>query len=213
MEDLSSPSAAPRIAEAAGPPAGRRDNRRRVVLDAAAGLFREHGYEASSMRDIAGAAGVRPSSIYYFFDSKEELLAAVYAEGVAEITAVVRAALDAAGDAPAWDRLEAAAVAHLRALHSGGDYATVVVNALPRRDQDLHRRLAAHRDAYEAIFKELVAALPLPPGIRRGTLRLALLGALNWTTTWYRPDGDQPAAIARRIVAMLRRPLDRETQP
>jgi hypothetical protein len=46
--------------------------------------------------------------------------------------------------------------------------------------------------------------LPLPPAIDRSLWRLQLLGALNWTPTWYRPGGKRPAAIARAVVAALR---------
>jgi len=47
--------------------------------------------------------------------------------------------------------------------------------------------------------------LPLPAATDRSLWRLQLLGALNWTPTWYRPGGDKaPADIARAMVAALR---------
>ena len=59
------------------PRAPRADNRLTVVLEAAAGLFAQRGYAATSMRDIAQAAAMLPGSLYYHFAAKEDLLAAV----------------------------------------------------------------------------------------------------------------------------------------
>ncbi len=186
-------------------------NRRRHVLDAAAALMARQGYEGASMRNIARAAGVQPASIYYFFSSKEELLVAAYEEGVNGILASVERAV-AAGGGP-WRRLERAAAAHLGALLGEGDYVRVVIDAHPRRDGALGARLVALRDRYETVFKELIAALPLAPGADRHVLRLALLGALNATTGWYRPGGDTPEAIAAKVVGFLRPGLDAEAGP
>ena len=68
------------------------------------------------------------------------------------------------------------------------------------------RVVAAHlRDAYEKRFARLVAALPLARRTDRSMLRLLLVGALNWSQTWYRDGGGAtPAQIARRFVGVLR---------
>ena len=68
----------------------------------------------------------------------------------------------------------------------------------------LREALVPHRDRYEAEFTALIAALPLQPQADRRALRLALLGALNWTLTWYRPGRDAPAAVARQLLAVFR---------
>ena len=102
-----------------------------------------------------------------------------------------------------WDQLEAAAAAHLRLLLTGGSLAAVVVDG--RNQPDAARaELVLQRHRYEAVFRRLVAAVPLPPGVRPGPFRLALLGALNWALTWYRPDGDPPEAVARGLFAIFR---------
>jgi AcrR family transcriptional regulator len=64
----------------------RSDNRLPLILDEAARLFREKGYAATSMRDIANAVDMLPGSLYYHFSAKEDLLVAVYEEGVRLIT-------------------------------------------------------------------------------------------------------------------------------
>ncbi len=55
------------------------------------------------------------------------------------------------------------------------------------------------RDDYERVFVDLVADLPLRPGVDRRSLRLMLLGALNWSQTWYRPGRDDPARDRRAV--------------
>jgi len=165
-------------------------------------LFARGGFDATSMRDIAGQAGMLAGSMYYHFPSKNDLIAAVYEEGVAEIDSAVDTAL--AGLDEPWPRLEAACVAHLKALLADSAHAAVMTADLSRLDPRLRRRLVTMRDGYERRFVELVAALPLAPGTDRALWRLQLLGALNWTPTWYRPGKKSPAAIARAVVGSLR---------
>lgn len=175
---------------------------RETLMAVSARLFARGGFDATSMRDIAGEAGMLAGSMYYHFPSKNDLIAAVYEEGVAEISAAVDAAM-ATSDAP-WARLEAACVAHLQSLLSDTAHAAVMTADLSRLDARLRRRLVAMRDAYEERFVDLVAELPLAVGIDRTLWRLQLLGALNWTPTWYRPGRKSPAAIARALVEALK---------
>lgn len=188
----------------ANPP--RRDNRRPQLLDAAARYFREQGYAAASMRDIAAAAGMKAGSMYYYFPSKADLLIAVHEEGIRRISdAVARAVADADGP---WDRLRAAMTAHLSVLLDGGDYACVVIRELPLEmsgdEGAVRARLVRLRDIYEARFQKLFDDLPLVPGASRRYLRLMVLGALNWSQTWYRAGGDTPAEIAGAYLDLLR---------
>ncbi len=182
-------------------PAPRSDNRRTQVLDAAARLFRLHGFHASSMRDIAATAGMLPGSIYYHFTSKDELLVAVYEEGVRRIAEHVDAVL--AREHDPRRRLEVACIAHLEMLLDRSDYAQVVIRVLPDDAAAVRHRLIALRDDYEQRFKALIAELELPAHVQPRYLRLLLLGALNWTPSWYRPGKELPRTIARRLLQAL----------
>ncbi len=183
-------------------PSPRSDNRLPLILDVAARLFREKGYAVASMRDIAAPAGMLPGSLYYHFASKEELLVAVYAEGVRRITEAVQRALERTGDP--WERLEHVCAAHLGALLEESDYAQVVIRVRPDDAPAAAAQLTALRDGYERIFAQAIQALPLANRVDRRTLRLMLLGALNWSPTWYRSGGDSPQVLARRFVRLLR---------
>ena len=188
--------------------APRADNRLPLLLDAAARHFTAQGFHGASIRDIVRTVDMLPGSLYYHFAAKEDLLAAVYAEGVRRISARVGAAV--AGKTDPWARLEAACVAHLEALLEESDYAQVVIRVRPSDVPAVAAHLVALRDRYERLFVDLVADLPVRRGVDRRSLRLMLLGALNWTQNWYRAGHDDPATIARHFVSLLRTPVTKE---
>ena len=186
----------------------RADSRQPAILDEAARLFAHQGYHNTSIRDIVRAIGMLPGSLYCHFSSKEDLLIAVYEEGVRRMVDAVSAAIASAASDP-WARLEAACIAHLEALLQSTPYALVVIRVLPDDAPAARARLVAPRDRFESLFATLIDDLPLPSGADRRALRLFLLGALNWTQFWYRPADarhrrDAPSSIARKMVALLR---------
>jgi TetR/AcrR family transcriptional regulator, cholesterol catabolism regulator len=176
--------------------------RRAQLLAAAAREFSAKGYEASSLRDIAAAAGVLAGSLYYHFRSKDDLFATVHAEGFRQLHDALDRSLATVTDP--WERLEAACTAHLEQLVNGNDIAVVTATSLFRTMRPaLQRRLNRERDKYERRFHDLIAALKLRRSVDRSLLRLLLLGALNWTRVWYRPDKRTPAAIAQQWVRQV----------
>ncbi len=186
--------------------APRQDNRRAQLLDAAAHLFSERGFHATSMRDIAKAVGMLSGSIYYHFESKEEMLLAVYEEGKRRVVDAVDSAVAHGGEP--WERLEAGCAAHLRALISHRDYTQAMIRTRQQEAGAFGGRVRELRQDYEMRFRRLIEELPLPPEIDRHYLRLLLIGALNWSQVWYHSGGDSPEVVARRFVDILRRPLE-----
>ena len=186
-------------------PRRRGNSRLPQLLDEAAAAFAARGFAAASVREIVGPIGMLPGSLYCHFATKEALLVAVYKEGVERIGAAVDAAV-APFDEP-WQRLEAACVAHLVALLARTDYAQVVIRVRPSDAPAAADELVAARDGYEKRFVRLVAALPLQRPTDRTMLRLMLVGALNWSQTWYRDGGHSPERIARRFVGFLKSSL------
>lgn len=188
------------------PAVARPENRRQALLEAAARRFLHHGYAAASMREIASDVGMQVGSIYYHFPSKAELLAAVHTEGLRRIHAAVAEALD--GVEGPWERLEAACVAHMTVLLEGGDFFQAVMREMPRSGDPTREALVVRRDEYEALFAGLLEAVALPAHVDPHELRLMLLGAMNWSHTWYKPGPRTPADIARHLVRFLRTGLD-----
>jgi len=182
----------------------RQDNRRVQLLDAAARLFCDRGFHATSMRDIAKAVDMLSGSIYYHFNSKQEMLLSVYAEGARRIGELVDAAVERETDP--WKRLEAASAAHLNALSvTHRDYAQVMIRTLPQEADGIGNQLRDIRRDYEGKFRRLIHALPIPSDVDRHYLRLMLIGALNWSHVWYKPGGDPPEVVARAFIQTLRR--------
>jgi len=184
-------------------PARRASSRLPLLLDEAARAFAQRGFAAASVREIVEPVGMLPGSLYCHFATKEALLAAVYKEGVERIGAAVDAAIEPLADP--WQRLEAACVAHLASLLDQTDYSQVVIRVRPSDAPAAEAQLVALRDSYEKRFARLVAALPLARPTDRTLLRLMLVGALNWSQTWYRQRGGlAPERIARRFVGLLK---------
>ena len=179
----------------------RQDNRRQQLLFAAATLFASHGYKATSMRDIADAAGMLAGSIYYHFKSKEDLLVAVHEE--AQRRHELQTIQDDGRQAGPWMRLELACTAHLESV-LGDPYAAVALKTFPQSPPALRARLVQVRDRQDNVFRRLIDDLPLPATADRKVFRLMLLGALNDTRSWAEADSHSPAELSRLIVSVLR---------
>lgn len=181
----------------------RRKNKREDVLKKASGLIARRGFDGTSMRDIATAVDMLPGSLYYHFPSKEDMLLAIHERVVTDMVADTEAAI-AKGKTP-WDKLERAAVAHLKALLGSGNLVTIISPNFADDREDLNNKLKAHRRQYEDIFKRLFADIDLPHDVDRHLLRLQLLGALNWVPVWYKPGRKaSPETIAKSFVRTIR---------
>lgn len=192
-------------AERGAPPA--EGGSRRLILDHAARLLRSGGYHQTTLREIAEAVGMRKASLYYHFASKEEIVEAVVNDGVRFVHEAVADALAAsAGDAPRA-RLQAAIRAHLTALHGHGDYTSASIKVFTFGATPAPESVRAVRRAYEEVWRDLIAELQQAGALARersvDALRLFLLGALNGSTDWYRPDRFDLAALAAEFAALV----------
>lgn len=182
--------------------AGEISERYRAILEAAASLFAERGYAATSVRDIGERVGLLGGSLYHYIKSKELLFIKIHDTALQVSEDRIRAAIERESDP--WARLEAACVTMLGIQLDPQSITMPLMNdflAVPRHVQE---SLIAKRDAFEQIFVALVADLPLDPGIDRGVYRLLLLTLLNNVGLWYRPGRLSPEEIGRQIVTIFR---------
>ena len=187
------------------PTARPQESRREPLLEAAAELFATKGYAGTSMRDIGSAVDMLVGSIYYHFNSKEQILLNVYNQGVGRFTAAINDALAQASQVDAWGRLEAACVGHLTVLLEGGPFTRLgkaeFIQSVPKK---VARELIEQRDRYEMEFERIIAELPLKKDIDRFYLKMFLLGGLTSALSWYRPGKSSPAEIARSFIGFVR---------
>ncbi len=175
---------------------------RRQILDAAAKCIAVKGYDATTMRDIASTAKFLPGSIYYHFDSKEELFLALNKEASKQI--IDRVLLSLEGSKDPWERLKRACTAYLECLAEGNDYALVALTEFPKkRSTKMAKILVDQREELEKIFRKLVDNLPLKSDVSRKYWRLSLLGTLAWSMIWYKDDGDDVGHIATTFIDLL----------
>jgi TetR/AcrR family transcriptional regulator, cholesterol catabolism regulator len=182
-------------------------NRREELLDRAGELMAAKGYDGTSMRDIASAVGMLPGSLYYHFESKEALFLALHQRVVAVMEARVSAALAAADDSGfgPWDRLEAAATAHLEGLIETGNLVAIVSPEFLGEREGISAQIRLERRRYEQIFRDLFSALSMPQDVDRTLLRLHLFGALNWAPIWFdTAKGHDARTVARQIMGVFR---------
>jgi AcrR family transcriptional regulator len=177
--------------------------KKREILDAASRVFRRRGLQSTGMRDIAAELGMAVGNLYYYFKDKEELLAFVQEntlEGLLNLAAQVRKSRF-----PADTRLRLLIEGHVVLLNEEipGSLAHLEVEALR---EPWRRKIQDQRDEYERTFREI-----LEEGMARGVFRqtdpkvsaLAILGAVNWTVKWFRPDGAKTAREIGRECAEL----------
>ena len=166
-------------------------NRRQALIAEAARLFRSKGFDGTSTRDIAAAAGMQSGSPFYFFQSKKALLHAVMQEGMARAEASQLAALKALGArAPAQERLRTLVRHHFEVLlGEGSDFIPVMLFEWRSLDATQQQDVRAVKDAYEGVWMPVLRALHRAGRLkaRPEVARLFIFGALNWAVTWFSP--------------------------
>ena len=163
------------------------------VLSNAARLFREKGFERTSLKEIAEACNMLPGSLYYRYNSKEALLVELMRRGVDLVTAEVESAY-ASSDNPV-ERLRLCINAHLRALLLDSDAVYVLLFEWRALGPEARKEIIELRDQYESLWAGILETMIAQGVVRKNVdgrlLRLIGLGALNWVATWFDPNGAQ----------------------
>jgi len=191
------------------PRTARRHRARRLeILAAAARTFRDRGFASTGMREIAAAADLSTANLYHYFRGKHELLYFCQEASLERLLAALETAERTPQSAAA--KLRFVLAAHVQCVLGDmeGAAAHLEVEDLPAA---LKRRIIAGRDRYERGVRALVVA-----GIESGEfapcdvdlVTRAMLGAVNWTARWYRPQGERtPAEVGAAYADYLVRGL------
>ena len=189
--------------------------RRQAIEDVASDLFRERGYAATSIRDIARALSVQGASLYAHVTSKEDVLWAIVDRAATRFEAAADRAEQEAEARRPGDPSEAIAAlvrAHLEVLTSDVDEAGVFVHEWRALGPQRRAAILDRRDAYERRLRRHIEN-----GMAVGAFAItdsaiaaaAVLSAANGVATWYDPNGRLPAPrIADHLVDLSLRMLE-----
>lgn len=181
--------------------------RERILLEAAR-LFRHHGYAATTLREVADASGIKAGSIYYHFESKEQILGEVLDKGIQVVADTVKQRIDALpASATSRDRIAAAIEGHLWGLLHHGDFTSAnirIYGQIPAAAKNRHRLVRrAYADAWDRLLANALASGELRADTSTDVIRLFVIGALNWTVEWYNPQKGSFPDFVRQVTAII----------
>ncbi len=176
------------------------DRRLARILVHATNVFCDQGYAAASMRDLSRASGVSLSGLYYYFESKEELLYLIQKHAFATIVDRLRPRLEKVAD-PA-ERIRVFIVNHLEYFLANQKAMKVLSHEDDVLKNGFGAEIAAIKREYYRICMGLLDNYKAARGLEFSsrTAVLSLFGMMNWIYTWYNPRGDAGAPeLAREM--------------
>ncbi len=165
-------------------------SRKEQVIRMAAELFREKGYAASSMRDLAQKLGIEAASLYSHIKSKEEILQSLCFDMAAEF----RKSLDEVEklQTTASDKLTRGIIGHIQVMSRDLTASAVFMNEHRHLSQPYLREFLLLRINYINRFKVIiengVQSGEFKAGIDRKLAVMTLFSSLNWMPMWYDPN-------------------------
>jgi AcrR family transcriptional regulator len=160
------------------------------ILDAAAQVIRKKGFHGASMSDIADVVNLQKASLYHHVSSKQEILLALLDRALGMLTDHI--AVIASQPIPADQKLRQMIRGYLSVLADNADLTAVLLFEHRSLDKKTHARHVPHRDRFEGLWRDV-----FNEGVREKTFNCkdaalavrALMGVMNWTLTWYKPNG------------------------
>jgi AcrR family transcriptional regulator len=193
--------------DAAGPGPRRATSRRREreILNAAARMFHRQGYSETSVKDVARAVGILKGSLYYYIDSKEDLLFRVLLDVHEDAKGIV--AETAALDAPPLERLRYYVQRHVefnvRNLPKIAVYCHDAALLSPKRRDAILRQRLVYEDFVKSLVREAQERGDVDASVDPSLAANAVFGLVNWIYTWYDPRGRVPAEGVAKLYAEL----------
>jgi AcrR family transcriptional regulator len=177
---------------------------REGILEAAAKIFSEKGYNATSMQDIADAVHLQKSSLYHHFSSKQEILVGILDHALELINNHLEQVL--AQSLSPEEKMRQAMVSYFQTIAENQSLAAVLIMEMKSLDPELKARQASQREKFEGIWKDLIVE-----GRREkifdhfdpSITGRAILGVMNWSVTWYHRDGPRSAREIADLFADL----------
>ena len=163
---------------------------RENILQAAALIFQQKGYHATSMQDIANAVDLKKGSLYHYVDSKQEILFALLNEALELI--LERLEFVADQQIPPEQKIRQITRAYFSFLAENPSLSSVLLLEYRSLEEEYKKLHIPRRDQVDQIWLQCIeegASQGVFHELEPGLVSKALLGVLNWTITWYREDG------------------------
>jgi len=181
---------------------------RQTILDTAARLFREEGYAATSLRAIAQACDMKAGSLYYHFESKDQIVSEVLSIGVQRVFDAVKSSVEALPpNSDLTTTLHCAVHAHLGALLHAHDFTSANIRIFGQVPEEVRSGHKSLRKKYEQYWQDLLIGLQQRGEIRAGIdlqrTVFFLFGAMNWTTEWYDQKKSGLSAMASELTDLV----------
>jgi AcrR family transcriptional regulator len=163
---------------------------RELILEASAQIIRQKGYHAASMQDIADAVNLQKASLYHHFSSKQDILLALLDQALDLL--IERVSVVLSRELPPDEKLRQAMRVYMECLEEHAALASVLLLEHRSLNPEYRGRHIPRRDRFERLWRDLIQE-----GVETGIFHVpdpamtarALLGVMNWTITWYSPDG------------------------
>ena len=166
------------------------DEKLESILRAAARIFAEKGYHQASIRDIARATGVSLSGLYYYFDSKEELLFLIQDHAFGTLLGNLERLL--AAEREPLRRLRILIENHLRYFVANKAEMKVLSHEAEALTGDFRRRVNAKKRRLTETAMGILRELRPDRDVDLRVATFAMFGMMNWLYNWHRPEGDVP---------------------
>lgn len=187
------------------------DDRLKQIFFAAAQLFCEQGYDATTMSDIGDAIGVTKAAIYHFVPGgKQDLLFAIINYGMDTVDEMVIAPAKEIADAE--QRLRAIILNHAklvmrRSTEGGYNPVTVVTDEVaslsPAQRKKINQRKRAYMDLVRETLRQLQIEGKFQDQLDVTVVAFSLIGTIIWLGHWYRPDGDLSSEQVAEIICRM----------
>lgn len=180
---------------------------RDFVLAAAARLFREQGFDRTTVKEIAEACNMLPGSLYYRYSSKESLLVDLMRLALEQASNAILNSFNKEVDPV--NQIRCAINAHIGLLVGGSDIVYVLLFEWRSLGGSARLEMINLRDRYEALWDAKLKLLSdqglIRSDIDLDLLRLIGLGALNWVATWFKKEGRySPEDIGNFVWSLIR---------
>lgn len=167
-----------------------RPSRKGIILQEAARLFREKGYRASTLRELARRSGVKGGSIYYHFTSKQEILYQIMDETMTNL--LLGLEYELRGERDPVRRLSKGVAFHIRYHLESRDETHVTDTELINLEDDLRQRIVSKREEYEETFAGILEQGARSGVMNIGSIKLASIAVLQMCTGipyWFNDEG------------------------